>query len=75
MKPDDLNLDSDLDPDEDQDRLLFDEPLEWVQDLDNYQISPPFKGQSGFQIDIPPATTAIWFYKLFMTGALIKKRD
>ena len=73
--PDDpnLDLDSDLSPDDDQDRLLFDEPLEWTRDLDNYPISPPFTGPSGFQIDHPPNATALWFYQLFMTGALIKK--
>ena len=71
---DDPDADVDLDPaDLNTDHLLFDEPLEWVRDLDNYPVSPPFTGQSGFQINIPTTATALWFNKLFMTNTLIKK--
>ena len=34
---------------------------DWVRDLENYPIAPPFTGTSGFQIDIPDDASPLFF--------------
>ena len=78
----------DLDPDQDDDQptpsprpteeeindLIFDDPgaTEWVHNLENYPVNPPFTGNSGFQIPIPDDATPLFFYELFITDQIIK---
>ena len=45
---------------------------DWVRDLTNYPIAPPFTGTSGFQIDIPADASPLFFYELFITDTVIK---
>lgn len=53
------DLDLSLDLDKMQTQLDLDLPLnepgmsEWVRNTDNFPLSPPFTGQSGFQIAMP----------------------
>ena len=73
--------DTDVDPEpeaeEEEDdiehSLLLDDEDTWVRNLDNYPISPPFIGNSGFLVDMAADASPIDFYRLFMTNAVIKK--
>ena len=66
--------DVDTDDDDELNDLIFDDDgaSEWVQNLDNYPINPPFTGNSGFQIPIPEDASPMYFYELFMTNDVIK---
>ena len=65
--------DTDTDPVDDPEHLMFDDSTEWVHNIENYPVNPPFTGQSGFLIDIPDTATTLWFYQLFITNTLIKR--
>ena len=60
---------------EDVDHLIIDDEgsADWVENTDNYPLSPPFTGVSGFQIPLDPDAKPTDFFLLMITEDMIKK--